>query len=150
MNDRQRKCAQALARGMTHAEACRAAGYKMQTPQAAGTHVGRLLKNAEFSAYLEQIREEAKKDTVADLQELLEFHTGGIRTPLSQVTRDSVYCAEESETNSKDASSYKLKKTSAIDHAKELARLLGLYAPEKHDLTVSDLRDIIARQRQKA
>ncbi len=143
LNDKQRKLAQALAKGMTQHDACKAAGYSPNSVQAAGVQVCRMMENVAFVEYLESIREKAKNKTVADLQEILEFHTGGIRTPIGEVDRESPYCSEEVESQG----SYKVKKTSAIEHAKELSRLLGFYAPEKVETTVNDLRDIIARAR---
>lgn len=74
-NDRWEKFAQAYAVDPTNAVAAyRAAGYKPTTVQSAATAAGRLLKNVDIQARIDELtreaREQAERNSIADIVEI--------------------------------------------------------------------------------
>lgn len=75
LNDRQRLLAQAKAKGLTDLDACREAGYKAKTHEAASNQVARMMRKDEFCTYLEALREESRSSNVATAEEIKEAAT---------------------------------------------------------------------------
>lgn len=126
LNDRQRKFAENINRGMSATDAAIKAGYDAKW---AGTHTTALLKNANVKAYLDELRAASRTQAVADGTE--------IRTYLTKVMRDEV---KDIATGGKDLEYIRTpmpagERTKA---AQELAKLDGHYAPTRVDLKVAE------------
>lgn len=83
-NDRWEKFAQAYAVDPTNAVAAyRAAGYKPTTVQSAATAAGRLLKNVDIQARIDELtreaREQAERNSIADIVEIRQRVTQVLR-----------------------------------------------------------------------
>lgn len=72
LSDRQRRLAQAKAKGLDDKEACKEAGYKASTHGAACNQVARMMKNDEFIEYLEGLRGKIETKHVKTAQEVSE------------------------------------------------------------------------------
>lgn len=145
LNDKQRHLAHAKANGLTDLKACKEAGYSAKTPQAAGTQVGRMMKNVEFVAYLDKLRQDSRTEAVMTLIERKEWLSKAVRTPLSELDGKSPLIVEKTTTEQGE----KIKKADPLRAIDMLNRLDGDYAAEKHEHTVSSVKDIIGEIRNK-
>ena len=72
LSEKQERLAEAKARGLTDWEACKEAGYKSKTNQAASQTVRRMFTNEHFLAYIETIRDKSRTESVATAQDVKE------------------------------------------------------------------------------
>jgi len=118
LNPKQRLLAQGLARGMTQNDACKQAGFKFKSAQAAGNQVARMMKKGEFCDYLNSLQRKTESETILTVKQRKEI--------LSQMAKGQG--GDESPSDKRQAIA-------------ELNKMDGDYKPVKqevdHDVTIT-------------
>jgi phage terminase small subunit len=110
LSEQQRILAQGKAKGMTDSDACKAAGYKAKSWQAACNQVARMMKNDEFKVYYDELTKKTEDSTVMSIVQRKEM-----------LTRISDANEDEDPNASRQAIA-------------ELNKMDGGYEPEKHEV----------------
>lgn len=105
-----------------------------QTVSSRRTAVARLMRDEAVQHEISRLNERADVSAVAQRQEVLEFLTRVLRTPVGEVDERSDLCGEV--TYLKDGTS-KVKMIGKLDAMKELNRMMGYYEPDKSEVAVS-------------
>jgi phage terminase small subunit len=79
------KFADFVLNGDKPAKAYQKAGFQAKTAASRATNAGRLLKNADISAYIKAMQEASTTDKVLTLREKREFFARVVRTPLMEI-----------------------------------------------------------------
>lgn len=138
MNPRHERFAMELFKGKRQAAAYRLAFPDSRNTPAKLIHekASRLAHAAKVRARLAELQEAARTEAVADAQELAEYLTRIIRTPVGRVTRGSDL-AQEAETITKDTyKTHRVKMPGKIEAVDRLCRLMGYYPPERKEHAV--------------
>lgn len=145
LSAQQKKFCELYVSGRPAGRAYEEAGYKAKGAKADESASRALSRNAKVIEYVEELRAECKSTAIMTATERMEWLSGVITTPLSEIDSKSLYCAEEVRSDG----SYKLKKVDPIRAMDILNRMDGAYAPEKHEHQISSVKDIIAEARNK-
>ena len=82
LNEKQRKLAENLAKGMNELQSYIAAGYSKQWAQSnANKHIKKLLKNTEFVAYRDSLLSPERNKRIKSVDEIQEFWAGVVDDP---------------------------------------------------------------------
>jgi hypothetical protein len=116
----------------------------------------RLLRNPNIRKYLAELRGEAEALSEMSREEVIDFLVAAITTPIDQIGPDSPLCEEwtvhqKPGNDDQDAVEVvKIKCVSKTAAIKELARICGLSAPAKVELSASDaLTSLLGQIREK-
>lgn len=74
---------------------------------------------------IEVFVESKQESIIATKNEVLAYLTGVIRTPLSEIDKESPFCLEHTHTINSNGASEKIKKVSPIDAIDKLSKLIG-------------------------
>ncbi len=128
----QRLFAEAVAKGASQAEAYRMAyNVRGKSENAIFSAASRLARNVKVSAYIQELLDEVKGQAVADLQELLEYLTAIVRTPIGEVVPSSPLCQSYEANETRE----KITMPSKLAAVQELCRLQGFYPADKMQLS---------------
>ncbi len=140
LSAQQRLFAEVYASGKSQTEAYRAAYPKAKRNDAAAyAHASRLLRNGKVSAYVKELQEAARCAAVATRQEVLEYHTAVLRTPIGEVSPSSPLCQSHEATERSE----RVTMPSKLAAAQELAKMEGWYAADKVELAGKNGADLI-------
>lgn len=141
LSNKQQIFCEELVKGASQSEAYRLAGYSAKG-NAAESGASRLLRNAKVSQYIENLRRQAAEASEIEREEMISVVCEIIRAKPSEASAENPLC----ELKMSKAGEYYAfpSKAWAID---KLCKLMGWDAPQRHEVQVDDLRQIIARQR---
>lgn len=135
LNDRQRLFAQHLVSGMPAGRAYEKAGYDARGADA-DTLGCKLSRNVKVAAYIQELRAQAAESSRIDKARAIGILCDIIETPIGEIDKDHML-AQEYQGPTEHAGA-KIKMPAKMDAIRELAKMLGFYAPEKHDVGVTD------------
>ena len=135
MTQQRRDFAHALFLGKNQAEAYRSAfGAEGKTEASIRSMASRLSKDVNVLAYLAEMNAEMKHDKILSKEQLAEWLTLAIVTPLGEIAEGSQLA--QSVKNTPDEQS--IKAVSKLEAAKELGKLMGYYPSSRLELTGKD------------
>jgi len=138
LNDRQRRFADGVLQGMSLTAAYQAA-HPNYSGISARKYAWELRQKPQVKAYMEAVRRETKMEAVMSRQEILEYLTAIIRTPVGELDEFHPLCT--SIIRSSGATAKRMPdKIRAIDR---LCRMMGWYEPEKVQVESDGLMDLI-------
>lgn len=147
LNDRQRLFAQHLVSGMAAGRAYEKAGYDARG-HVADSAAERLLSNVDVAKHIEELRAESRQSSRIDKARAIEILCDIIETPIGEIDKDHML-AQEYQGPTEHAGA-KIKMPAKMDAIRELAKMLGFYAPEKVAVGVtSDLASLMAELRER-
>lgn len=108
-----------------------------------GISAHRLLRNPLVREELDRMRGEASKLATMELQDVIDFLTAAINTPIEEIGPESPLCEEMTTDENGKVKVKSISKAAAI---RELARLTGMGAAKKIEITAeSELVDMVKR-----
>lgn len=131
-NSVHERFAVAVASGNSKADAYREAYPHSVRWQAKSVHEAACKLATKVSPRIDELMQVRADESILSRDELARFFSRVVRTPVGEVAPDSDMAQEVDER----PKSRKVKMPSKIEAARELARLLGYYAPEKSEQTV--------------
>lgn len=133
LNTRQLNFAQNIASGLTAGRAYEQAGYSARG-NGADVNGCKLLKRADVAAEVERLRKQSAEDCRWTRKRGLDFLCDVLETPIGKINADHVLAQEHQAATLRVGE--RLKMPAKIDAFRELAKMLGWYEPEKHQLEV--------------
>lgn len=127
ITDQQRLFAEAIALGKTGEEAIEASGYKSRG-KAARVQAARLLANDSVAEYLSELRKEASSKASLTRDEIIEDFISIWKSKPSDASVENPLCEMRMSKQGPYAAF-----PSKMDAAKELAKMLAWYEPERHE-----------------
>lgn len=148
LNPRQMKFVHLFTGGMAAGRAYEAAGYACKG-HAADVAASRLLTNVDIRKAMKDVRRALSESDRWEKWQMLDFHQAVLETPIGELDENSVLVQEVTTDEIGEAViRKKIKMVGKMDSAKEFAKLMGWYAPEKLELDASDeLADLIRETR---
>ncbi len=143
---RQQRFADLVLSGMSQTAAYIKAGYAVKGADAGAS---RMATHPGVSAYLETEREKTAERERIKKWEVLDFLSNVIRTPIGEVDESSMLAQEVTRDEiGEEILRTKIKMADKLGSVDRMAKILGWYAPEKHQHNVSDeLADLIRETR---
>lgn len=163
-NNRRERFCQNILKGMTHNKAYHEAGYETKSERQTAAAAARMLTIVDIAERLSWLQSQLANENIATVQEVLELHTKAMRQRFAAASRftnltpdgdlsfdvDPDKLRNESaikrvkvrvETSGRgdgkqDARFVEMEFHDYIEPAREIAKLKGLYAPEKMDAKV--------------
>lgn len=129
ISERAKKFADLMLTGTLSAtRAYRQAGFTA-IGHAAEANASRMLRNADVMQYMESERAKLRSKGEIERDEIVGFLAKVLRTPVGELTPDSVLAQEYLDEVTEDASRRRVKMVSKMDAVKQICSMMGWNAP---------------------
>lgn len=135
-NARHERFAQLVASGKTQADAYREVFPRSRSSKASDVHVMASRLACKVGARVAELKESVAKAFTVEKGELVKFLAEVVRTPVDSVLATSPLAQEVEVRTFGENVVTKVRMPSKLGAVSELAKLLGLYEPEKVDGTI--------------
>jgi hypothetical protein len=147
LNPRQKKFADLVIEGTPAGRAWTQAGYSSRG-NPAEVQASQALKKPKFKAYIKAERARLEKAGEIRREDLVSWLVAVIRTPIGQVNADSPLCQEFSCEDIEGGTRTRIKMASKLEACRQLATIMGWFAPQKLELSAADkLAEIVGKIR---